>query len=80
MNDTSIKNFCNFSKNKVYLLLGSFPITDNKELYNRSILIDPRGDIISIYDKIHMFDITSEMVRNIKSDFYPLEMLKITEV
>ena len=34
MNDTSIKNFCNFSKeNKVYLLLGSLPITDNKKFY-----------------------------------------------
>ena len=76
MNDTSIKSFCNFSKeNKVYLLLGSLPITDNKKLYNRSILIDPRGDIISIYDKIHMFDITLEMVRNIKRViFTPLEM------
>lgn len=83
MNDTSIKSFCNFSKeNKVYLLLGSLPITDNKKLYNRSILIDPRGDIISIYDKIHMFDITLRNGEKYKeSDFYSSgNEIKITEV
>ncbi len=68
MNHDSVKYFKNFSKiNNVYLLLGSIPITENDKLFNRSILINPDGDIISIYDKIHMFDIT-------------LKELKITKV
>ena len=72
MNHDSIKYFKNFSKiNKVYLLLGSLPITDNKKLFNRSILIDHYGDIISIYDKIHMFDIILKNGESYKeSDFY----------
>ena len=72
MSHESIKYFKNFSKmNKVYLLLGSLPITENDKLFNRSILINPDGNIISIYDKIHMFDITLKNGESYKeSDFY----------
>ena len=81
MNDNEIK-LCNFSKKiKVYLLLGSLPLQIMAS-YNRSILIDPRGDIISIYDKIHMFDITLRNGEKYKeSDFYSSgNEIKITEV
>ena len=51
MDHDCVKYFKNFSKiNNVYLLLGSIPITENDKLFNRSILINPDGDIISIYD------------------------------
>ncbi len=83
MSHDSIKYFKNFSKtNNVYLLLGSLPITENDKLFNRSILINPDGDIISIYDKIHMFDITLKNGESYKeSDLYsPGSELKITKV
>jgi predicted amidohydrolase len=62
--------------------LGSLPITENDKLFNRSILINPDGDIISIYDKIHMFDITLKNGESYKeSDFYsPGSELKMTKV
>ena len=62
--------------------MGSIPITENDKLFNRSILINPDGDIISIYDKIHMFDITLKNGESYKeSDFYsPGSELKITKV
>ena len=83
MNHDSIKYFKNFSKtNKVYLLLGSLPITENDKLFNRSILINPDGKIISMYDKIHMFDIILKHGESYKeSDFYsPGNELKMTNV
>ena len=83
MSHVSIKYYKNFSKtNKVYLLLGSLPITENDKLFNRSILINPDGNIISIYDKIHMFDIILKNGETYKeSDFYsPGSELKMTKV
>ena len=83
MSHDSIKYFKNFSKiNNVYLLLGSLPITENDKLFNRSILINPDGDIISNYDKIHMFDITLKNGESYKeSDFYSSgSELKMTKV
>ena len=83
MSHVSIKYYKNFSKmNKVYLLLGSLPITENNKLFNRSILINPDGNIISMYDKIHMFDIILKNGESYKeSDFYsPGNELKMTDV
>ena len=83
MHHDSIEYFKNFSKmNKVYLLLGSLPITENDKLFNRSILINPSGDIISIYDKVHMFDVTLKNGESYKeSDFYSSgSELKMTNV
>ncbi len=83
MDHECIKYFKNFSKiNKVYLLLGSLPITENDKLFNRSILINPSGDIISIYDKIHMFDVTLKNGESYKeSNFYSSgSKLKMTNV
>ena len=83
MNHYCIKYFKDFSKiNKVYLLLGSLPITEDTKLFNRSILINPGGEIISIYDKIHMFDITLKNGESYKeSEFYSsgteLKMAKV---
>ena len=50
----------NFAKNcKKYLLIGSVAINgpENKIL-NRSFIIDDEGNVISRYDKIHLFDIS----------------------
>ncbi len=83
MHHFSIEYFKEFSKiNKLHLLLGSLPITENDKLYNRSILINPEGNIVSIYDKIHMFDIILKNGESYKeSDFYkPGSELKMTTV
>ena len=83
MNHHSIKYFKDFSKiNKIYLLLGSLPITENGKLFNRSILISPNGDMVSVYDKIHMFDVVLKNGERYKeSDFYSSgSELKMTRV
>lgn len=46
----------------VWILIGSIaaidPQTNDKRPFNRSLLIDDAGHIASIYDKIHLFDMT----------------------
>ena len=52
---TEIKKVAKFYKK--WILIGSLIIKDNKnKLVNRSVLINPRGLVISYYDKIHMYD------------------------
>ncbi|MEM7268028.1 MAG: carbon-nitrogen hydrolase family protein [Pseudomonadota bacterium] len=43
---------------KVWLLIGSLALKreDEERFANRSFLIDPEGQIVARYDKIHMFD------------------------
>ena len=41
----------------IYILVGSMPIKQKEKLVNRSFLIGPEGEIISKYDKIHLFDV-----------------------
>lgn len=44
---------------KVWILIGSLglKLRDESRFANRSFLIDPQGDIVARYDKIHMFDV-----------------------
>jgi deaminated glutathione amidase len=44
----------------IYLLIGSLAVLTHDSdgrFANRSFLIDPQGDIVARYDKIHMFDV-----------------------
>jgi deaminated glutathione amidase len=42
---------------KKWILVGSLVIKKEKnKLFNRSVLINPKGAIVSYYDKIHMYD------------------------
>ena len=42
----------------VWMLLGSIAVYDSQgKKRNRSVVIDPDGEIVSRYDKIHMFDV-----------------------
>ncbi len=51
-----IKNLA--KKNKKWILIGSAIIKISKnKLVNRSILINPKGNIKAYYDKIHMYDV-----------------------
>ncbi|MGR3748834.1 MULTISPECIES: carbon-nitrogen hydrolase family protein [unclassified Paracoccus (in: a-proteobacteria)] len=44
----------------IWLLIGSLALKsdDGDRFVNRSILIDPEGDVAASYDKLHMFDVT----------------------
>ena len=44
-------------KHKKWILIGSAIIKDKGKIRNRSILINPRGNIQTYYDKIHMYDV-----------------------
>ncbi len=45
-------------RNKIWVIAGSLAVTGrNGKLINRSFIIDDYGNIVSRYDKIHMFDI-----------------------
>ena len=57
--DPFLIEFTKIAKKKsVWILLGSIIIKDNKnKLYNRSYLINSKGNIQCKYDKIHMFDV-----------------------
>ena len=52
-NNTFIKSIQNFSKeNKKWFLIGSLAIKiSNIKLANRSVLINPKGEVVSWYDK-----------------------------
>jgi predicted amidohydrolase len=44
----------------IYLLLGSFPEVTNPgdKPYNTSVLLNPQGELLARYRKIHLFDVT----------------------
>jgi len=44
-------------KNKKWILVGSIAIKDKDKFRNRSIMIGPKGNIVTYYDKIKMFDV-----------------------
>jgi len=45
-------------KKKTFIIIGSIPQKNkNNKFFNRSLLIDPKGEIVSSYDKINLFDV-----------------------
>ena len=45
---------------QIYILGGGYPVpvpTDNSKAYNTAILIDPNGQELSSYQKVHLFDV-----------------------
>ena len=64
---TEFKKFCIL--NAVWTLIGSIAIQlDSNKIVNRSFIINPKGEIISKYDKIHMFDIFLEHEEHFESE------------
>ena len=57
--DASLAAFRDLArKHKIYVHAGSMAIKVSPEkAANRSFLIDPQGEIVARYDKIHMFDV-----------------------
>jgi deaminated glutathione amidase len=57
-NGFCIKEIIKYAKsNQIWFLIGGTPVKLNNNIFNRSILINPKGEIVSTYDKIHMFDV-----------------------
>ena len=58
-NDISLATFRELARKlAIYLHVGSLAIKASADkAVNRSFLIDPRGEIVARYDKIHMFDV-----------------------
>ena len=44
-------------KYKKWILIGSITSKEKDRLFNRSVLLDPKGKVNTYYDKIHMFDV-----------------------
>jgi predicted amidohydrolase len=44
-------------RGRLHLAVGSLALREGAALVNRSLLLDPRGDVLARYDKIHMFDV-----------------------
>lgn len=43
----------------VWLVAGTLPVlAGERKIYARSLLIDPNGQVVSYYDKMHLFDVT----------------------
>lgn len=58
--DPALQALKNIAKKcEIWLLIGSIAVTldHDSRLANRSVLIDPRGEIFARYDKMHMFDV-----------------------
>jgi deaminated glutathione amidase len=42
----------------VTIVGGGYPAqAENQKIYNRSIIVNPQGEIVATYDKIHLFDV-----------------------
>ena len=58
LDDPLIKKIREISKKKKkWILIGSLPIKDKSKYRNRSIMINPKGEIAVYYDKIKMFNV-----------------------
>lgn len=43
---------------EIYLFGGGYPVpADNGKVFNRARLINPKGESIAVYNKIHLFDV-----------------------
>lgn len=58
-NDKSLAGYRDLARSlKIFVHVGSLAVKASAErAANRSFLIDPAGDIVARYDKIHMFDV-----------------------
>lgn len=57
-NDTTLASLQKLADElNIWLLIGSLSIKVDTKLANRSFLISPTGEIVTRYDKIHLFDV-----------------------
>jgi deaminated glutathione amidase len=54
-----------------WVLIGSLAaLNEHRRIVNRSVLLDPRGQIVCYYDKIHLFDVNLDPKDPKESDTY----------
>lgn len=53
-------------KHSCVLHLGSLPLKKGESLFNSSLFITPSGEIASVYDKIHLFDVDVKGIKPIR--------------
>jgi predicted amidohydrolase len=83
-NDTSLATFRELAhKLKLYVHVGSLAIKSSAEkAVNRGFLINPKGDVVARYDKIHMFDVdlaNGESYRESRN-YRPGELAVVTDL
>ena len=81
--DPIIKKMKLISKiNKKWILIGSLFIKEKNKLRNRSIMINPKGEIEAFYDKINMFDVrlSKKETHNESKMFVPGKKLKVVNL
>ena len=83
-NDRSLSGYRDLARSlKIYVHVGSLAVRANPErAANRSFLIDPAGEIVARYDKIHMFDVdlgNGETYRE-SANYQPGEAAIITDL
>ena len=79
-NDFYLKGIKKLAKlYKKWILIGSLIIKEKNKLYNRSVLIDPKGSIKIYYDKIYMYDakLSKKEIYNESKLFIPGKKIKI---
>lgn len=66
-----LSNFKELSKNlDIYICTGSMAIKDNDKIFNRSYLINNRGEVILKHDKCHLFDVDLPDLRVTESETF----------
>lgn len=57
--DPALKRFRDVARARgIWLVIGSLPIwLSDTQIANRCYVLSPQGDVVSFYDKIHMFDV-----------------------
>jgi len=81
--DPIIKKIKLISKiNKKWILIGSLFIKEKNKLRNRSIMINPKGEIEAFYDKMNMFDVklSKKETHNESKIFVPGKRLKVVNL
>ncbi|GFG35911.1 hypothetical protein Cfor_05267 [Coptotermes formosanus] len=73
LNGETVHSFCQMAKGyKVWLSLGGIlEKADNEKIRNSHIVINSEGDIVSVYHKVHMFDVNmpEKSTRIMESDY-----------
>ena len=82
--DLALATLCELARKLgIYLHIGSLAIRISPDrAANRSFLIDPKGDILARYDKIHMFDVDlagGESYRESRN-YRPGELAVLTDI
>lgn len=65
LNSPYLLPFKDFAKkNGIYIHLGSVPLRQGSSLFNASVIVEPTGNLVADYSKIHLFDVDVEGERS----------------